>query len=826
MAYIANQYNYATPLFSSKQLLSDVAYVDESTKYFTLFDNKLDGTYRVISGDVGLWGAYLSDTNGGLSVPYTLTVDLVEQFGSEVPTIGSINVIGSRFCYPVDFILKVYKDAELIHDLVISGNTLANRLVELPGPVQATKYTLTVVKVSAPNRPIAIYNTYGATRKFGSATLSTKVSVSSSLLNARYSRDIIAVSAAEATPSKLLNTAACKDTIGAHFAESTKLTNVHTRMKEISRRIYGKVYITYTDPIIESKYTFESSGTAYNSSIEQIVDGVLAIPDNLFNLYKNDLSGDYMLSDQHTHVGWVSSQLSDEYGRFAEPQVLSVHISPRPLFEFSIVFAEDSIPADFTVTIINRDEPVVRSFTNNTLIEVPLAFASLVDASEVIVSISRIHTAGRPAIIADIPSLSTVLYTGYQDKSDLVSIDLLEELTYDDDVEALGGVSANEVTVRMDNSNGQFFFNNPNSYIAKYLRRNRRVEPWLGVEVLPGEIEWYKLGTYWSYNWNVPVNGLSASVTAFDTISLLDQTSFTDCVVQVNKSIGELVEYVLEDAKSELAFIKYIIDPALYEVIIPYAWFDGKSHTAALRKISQCYPMHIYCNRDGYICAAPQRLHLDHYYDVWADNTNVIDKTYDSLYTALPNVINVTVLDIKLAENTQLATDPLVFDVAQIHTRTLTFSNPYVSDIVVDIDCDATAWYTYKVYSWGIVIDFTGYGKVRAITCTGTSIDTSQSSVVSQRDNERVRIDGAITRDISADFIQTSELALYITNRILSLSETDKYDAKVNYRGDIALSINDPILLLNGIAPDNRYNIKRHELHWNGALTGSAYLNT
>lgn len=826
MAYVANQYNHATPLLSSNQLLSDVSYVDESTKYFALFDNKLDGTYRVISGDVGLWGAYLSDINGDLRVPYELTVNLAEQFGADVPLIGSINVIGSRFCYPVDFTIMVYDATGLAHDLTVSGNTLANCLVELPSPALATKYVLTVTKVSAPNRPIVLYNTYGATRKLGSDVLLASASTSSSQYSTRYARDAIVVSATEYNPSKLLNIASCKGTIRVPIAESTELTNVHTRMKDISRRIYGKVYITYTDPIIESKYTFESSGTAYNSDVEQVVDGIVATPRNLFNLYKNDLSGNYLLSDRHTHVGWVSGQLSDEHGRFAEPQVLSVHISPRPLFEFSIIFAEHSVPADFTVTIINRDEPVVRSFTNNTLIEVPLTFTALVDASEVIVSISRINTAGYPAIIADIPSLSTVLYTGYQDKSDLVSIDLLEELTYDDDVEALGGVSANEVTVRMDNSNGQFFFNNPDSYIAKYLRRNRRVEPWLGVEVIPGEIEWYKLGTYWSYNWNVPVNGLSASVTAFDTISLLDQTSFTDCVVQINKSIGELIEYVLEDAKSELSFVKYIIDPALYEVVIPFAWFDGKSHTAALRKISQCYPMHIYCNREGYICAAPQRLHLDYYYDIWADNTNVIDKTYDSLYTALPNIINVTVINTKLATDTQLATDPLVFDVRQIHTRTLTFSNPYVSDIVVDIACDDTVWYTYKAYSWGIVIDFTGYGNVYSITCTGTSVDTSQSSVVSQRDTERVRIDGAITRDISADFIQTSALALYITGRILSLSETDKYDAKVNYRGDIALSINDPVLLLNGIAPDNRYNIKRHELHWNGALTGSAYLNT
>lgn len=826
MSYVANQYNYATPLLSSEKLLSDVAYVDDSIKYFALFDNKLDGTYRVISGDVGLWGASLPDSNGALGTPYVLTVDLADEFSGAVPPIGSIKVNGSNMCYPKDFNIKVYAGDALIHDVTIVDNTLAERIVALPSIVQATQYVLTITKVSATGVPIMLRNTYGAISKIYADTLLPVVGTHSTQRSLLHVHDAARISAAEHYRSNLHVVASCDDSIRASFVDTDILTNVHTRMKEPFRRIYGRVYITYTDPMVESKYTFEASGTAYNSSPEQITDGILPVQTNLFNLYENNLSGAYVVSNRHTQVGWVSDQLSDTAGLFDTPQTLTIHISPRPLFEFSIVFVEHNIPADFTVTIVNRDAPLVLSFVDNTSVEVPLSFDPLVDASEITISITRIYAAGYPAMIADIPSLSTVQYVGYQDRSDLMSIDLLEELTYDDDVEALGGVSANEVTVKLDNSNGQFFFNNPNSYISKYLRRNRRVEPWLGVEVVKGEIEWYKLGTYWSYKWNVPVNGLSASVTAFDTISLLDQTSFTNCTVQINKSIGELLEYVLNDAKSALGFIEYIIDPALYDVIIPYAWFDGKSHTAALRKISQSYPMHIYCNRDGYICAAPQRLHLDYYYDTWADNTNVIDKTYDSLYTALPNIINVTVLNTKLKEGVQLASDPLVFDVRQIHTRTLNFSSPYVSDIVVTVVCDSTVWYSYTAYSWGIVFEFTGYGYVHSITCTGTCVDTSQSSVVSQRDSGRVYIDGAITRDISADFIQTSELALYIAGRILSLSETDKFDANVNYRGDIALSINDPIRLLNGIAPNNRYNIKRHELHWNGALTGSAYLNT
>jgi hypothetical protein len=130
------------------------------------------------------------------------------------------------------------------------------------------------------------------------------------------------------------------------------------------------------------------------------------------------------------------------------------------------------------------------------------------------------------------------------------------------------------------------------------------------------------------------------------------------------------------------------------------------------------------------------------------------------------------------------------------------------------------------VYSWGVVVNFTGAGVVRSIVCSGAALDISNTSVVSQRDANSVRLNGAVTRDISSDFVQTSSLATELIRRLLALSTYDKYDATVDYRGDIALSINDPILLLNGIAPDNRYNIKRHELFWNGALTGSAYLNT
>ena len=638
---------------------------------------------------------------------------------------------------------------------------------------------------------------------------------------------------AKSTPSSsILNTIdAVNDVCPVDVAavSSADLTNIHSIMKRPSRRIYGKVYITYTDPMLDSAMVITNSGEAYNSNAEQIFDGDYKSADTLFTLYDNNLSGKYVVADEASQVGWVSSQVSDANGRFSDhAPYLRVDFSERPISSLQIVFDDShgSVAEDFTVDYIQSNGQSVSSGrVGNTSATVDFT-DSVANVVAVIITVTKVTKPFYPVAILEVPTLSTYLYVGYHDRSDLMSIDLLEELTYEDDVEALGGISANEVSITLDNSSGDFYFNNTASPIASSLLRNRRIEPWLGVEIANGEIEWYALGTFWSYKWDVPVEGLIAKVVSFDTIGLLDKTDFKEHTVQVNKSIGQLVEYVLTDAKKQLSFLTWNIDDALYDIVIPYAWFDAASHTEALRKISACYPMHIYCDREGAICAAPQKLHMDFYYDTWSDRTNVISKSYSSLHTALPNIINVEVKLPKVMSDVNLVDDDLEFDVTQTPTRILNFNEPYITKLVVGVGCDETVHYSYEVFSWGIIFSFSGTGKVYNISCTGTALNTERTSTVVGRNEQSIRANGAVKRDISSDFIQKSDLANEIINRILSLSEYDKYDVEVEYRGDISLTINDPILLLDGIAPDNRYNIRRHELFWDGSLHGSAHLNT
>ena len=823
MSYIANEYNHATPLSSSNNLLNSKYSVAEA-KYFVLSDNKLDGSFYPIDGDVGLWGSSISDANGILPEAFVVTVE-------EETALNYICIISDADNFPVSFVVNFYDDDTLVYSITEENNTSNEYEVTLTSVVSVTRYEIIISRISVPNNVARLYGVRRLVLVNSSDILnvsdveSTRVLTQHATMRA-YDTCTVRVSEKSYNGIRMVHS---KDTLNVSLEESTELFNIHSAMKASFRQIFGKVHITYTDPIVEGSALVSASSEAHNSQLQQLLEGTNPTSQRFFTLYDNDLSGRYSVSSIYDHVGWTSSVLSNDDGYFDNNPSVEITFAARPLM-YLTMYLDDShecIVEEFLVTFTFADgRTLTKEFLGNTDTSLVLLDEVLSDVVSVKVEVIKVSKGRYPASILSLPTQSTFVYVGYQNKSDLVSIDLLEELTYEDDIEALGGVSANEVTVVLNNTDKIFNASNVNSPVSSKLLRNRKIVPYLGAEVKPGLVEWYSLGTFWSYKWDVPFDSLTASVVGFDTIGMLANTEFINHQVLQNASLGYLIEYVLLDAKQTLSFLEWVITEELYDVIVPYAWFEKGSHAAALQRISKAYPMHIYCDRQGRICAAPQKLKLDYFYDTWSDSTNVVDKTYSSLNTALPNSISVTVINPVASEDAELVKDSLVFTVDSIHTYTLNFSKPFIDNLSVEIDKDSTVSYTYTVYSWGIVFSFTGSGAVRSITCKGTALDTSNTSIVSRVDNESILLNGAVKREVSSDFIQTSDLASYIIDRIFNLSEDDKYDVEVTYRGDISLTINDPIRLLNGIAPDDRYNIKRHQLTWDGALTGTAHLNT
>lgn len=598
------------------------------------------------------------------------------------------------------------------------------------------------------------------------------------------------------------------------------LTNIHSVMKDPNRQVFGKLSITYSSPLIDDNVTVTPSGFSNVSNLSQLSDTVIDDTEKRFFLFDNVLDGTYMTIGNNSEMGWWSDTLSNADGTFTVPPSVTLTAAARLITELRVISSKvnNIILVDFSVEVISNGTMQTFNIVGNTNYYVVITDVPLAEVTSIKVIVSKINRSGVPANITEIPIASVMWYD-----EQVISIDMLEELSYDDEVEALGGVSANELTAVLDNTDKQFFFNS-GSLVAKQLKKNRKVVAYLGAEVVPGEVEWHCLGTYWSYSWEVPANQLYARVVAFDTIGLLNTLEFKNHRVFIDQSVGQLIDAILDDAKLQYPQLNWLVDASLYNIVIPYAWFDKDSYMQALKRVAACERINIYANRDGTIMAC-SRYRDRALLDTWSDATNIIDKMYPTLYTNVPNTINVAVNEISIAPmDTVVSTES--FNIAIISSKILTASAPLVQAPTLTIDADTTVNYTYSWYSWGIVFNFTGSGVVRSITATANCITTKQTSVVTRANQQLVSLDGTIPLNIESAFIQTYQHAVTLADTILADADLDIYDADIEYTGDISLSVNDAITLQDSIAPTSRYFIKRHELSWDGALTGKAKVNT
>ena len=110
---------------------------------------------------------------------------------------------------------------------------------------------------------------------------------------------------------------------------------------------------------------------------------------------------------------------------------------------------------------------------------------------------------------------------------DLFYIRLLEER---EDVEAgtipVGNISANEIDIRLDNSDHKFDPENINSPLYGLLKSGLKVRAWLGMELDNGEKEWVPLGVFYTISWDAPEDSLYCHVTARDKLDRLSETDY------------------------------------------------------------------------------------------------------------------------------------------------------------------------------------------------------------------------------------------------------------------------------------------------------------
>lgn len=763
MSVVVNQRNRAVSQAAIDAIASARRYAPSNLFALPGGNNVLSGAYATFTSltDSGWWGNVLSNADGLLPTPAIMTV-------TKRISAYEFQLRGYPNNFPVDFVLVLYRNGIAQYSKAVSDNTIADLHLVLDKAYDIDSYTLTITRISK-------------------------------------AHDVLKV-------------------VTASFDSS--LTNL---MKEPGRRIRGKVEVMYSNALqtaAELDNNVPESGViinegAHGSSGESLTDTITAAPIRFFKLYDNVLDGSCKVIGETSAVGWWPKTLPTGV-TYATPQVLSLRFSTRNIYGLSIHGDATSgdYPVDYSVDLYSAGSKVQTLAVSHATGPVVSFADTFYDIDGLDITVTTVSRPNKPAVITEVSIVTSIVY----DADKLVSIDLLEELSYEDAIEKLGGVSANELTVVFSNEDKSFYFNNDKSPVAGYLKKNRRVRAWFGVDI-PGSTEtiWSPLGTYWTHDWDIPVGSLTAKTVAFDTIGLLGTRKYYDHQVYRNKSVGWLIDTVLNSAKAQIRFLDWRVEDELYDLIIPVAWFNYGSYAAALNRIASCDFINIYCDRDGRIIATRRLSGVLSPDDVWSDATNIINTRYPTLNTALPNYI-----DVKVSRVVSTSQDVLEivdsYAVSAGDVRLFNFSSP--AETIENLVINTTATYSYEVFSWGLRITFLSDGVLQGISVKAKALTVDTPTSVHKQDVDAIEEDGIVPCEISSDFIQSVEHATAITNYLYDKLAVSVYDVEVNYRGDISVSLNSKISLPEGIAPNNLYVIKRHELHWNGALSGSAKLST
>lgn len=382
----------------------------------------------------------------------------------------------------------------------------------------------------------------------------------------------------------------------------------NAKIKYRDRQVIGKVQIDYTDPYLDQSISVENNEQANVSYPFQVYDGIKEPKGKYLSLDGSCvLNGTYSLAPAPeqaylNQMGWWGEQLSSGTGVFTTPYpTLKVSFYNRVINKLQAVGdnKRKEYPVDFEINLYDASNVLLHkeTVTGNSSVFWEKTLSSTIQQVEhmELVVFKWSHPNRQVKIIEFFTSVSEI----YTDEDGLLKISLLEEMEIDSGGMSFGNVSANEITLELDNSTGKFSQGNIYSPLYNMLKPNRRIKAWLGIPKDIGDPEYVPLGTFWSGDWNAPDNGISVKTVGTDRMEILKSVPYNTTGVLSNITLYDLAIDVF--TKAGLEPTEYWVDTILQDYIIPFVNYQEESSTVVLRHIAQVCLGHCYCNRLGVV---------------------------------------------------------------------------------------------------------------------------------------------------------------------------------------------------------------------------------
>lgn len=604
-----------------------------------------------------------------------------------------------------------------------------------------------------------------------------------------------------------------------------------------NRHVLGRVTIDYTDPLLDQSIVVTANERANAAAL------LPQVSDNIIDVTRRWASADgSTLADGNSfpapsvpaggQMGWWGVQMAGAGGAFTAPfPTLTVSFASRPVHSLRVVgdSARGEFPVDFEIRLLGAGGVVrhTRTVTGNTLILWQEAITPVTEVTQVVLEVRRWSHVGRQAKIGESFSSVQEIYEG----DNLIGISLLEERELAQQSLLVGIISANEITVRLDNATRRFDAGNRESPLYQLLVQNRRIRAWLGAEI-GGVVEWVPLGTFWSGEWHAQREKLYASTTGRDRLEFLRKSTYAASQVFVNHSLHALATTIL--AHAGLTAAERWIDPALQNIIVPNAWFGTVSHREALRQIAEAALGQVYADRNGVIrvegvghllgqesfvgplMASAQSLTIS------ADN--YFRKDTPVKWGELANRIEVETQPLRAVATAQevfRSNEPVAIAAGQVLTLTARYNEPPVIDAAASLSgapAGATITAT-SFFAWGadVTIHSTTAGTF-TLVINGRPLQILNRERAIAEDTVSIRDHGLLRYEFPANhLVQTTARAQAIANTLLRLFRHPRRDLAMDWRGNPALTLGSMV-----ITRDHqdwlRYWCIQNEINYDGSL--------
>lgn len=404
----------------------------------------------------------------------------------------------------------------------------------------------------------------------------------------------------------------------------------NTAIKATIRKFRGKVEITWTDSLIDPTISASANDENYAHSlasdlIGQTADNKEAMTHKWAHLDGvQKLDGTYFLAPGSNAAAptaqfgwWGATRCNGSSVWPGSNPLLTITFAARALYGF--VVTGDNQYGEYPVSFIAKvftlsgdGSPVLTETVTDgvgtgwervNVLEgdtVAVRWRKTLDEGDIIGSCEKITLEvvkwSAPDRIVKISEFYSSVVETYEG-DDIVSFDILEENLIADGTIPTGNISANEMSLKLQNVENRFFWGNTDSPLHTLLIRNRRIKVWIGIEINPEEYEYILMGTFFSGDWQAEELGTTASTNARDRMELLRTNIYEISPLSENITLYALAVLVLDDAILKIPDLVYNIDTNLLNYTLDYAWFDKVSYFECIKLIAGASQSRAYIDR-------------------------------------------------------------------------------------------------------------------------------------------------------------------------------------------------------------------------------------